>query len=61
MKRNRLTSNVPLRLNIFVKVGFNKTKPLFDNAFNITAPFADITDNLLAALSAFQNGFRRIS
>lgn len=42
---NTLTGRMPLRLNVFMEVGFDEAKPLLDAAFDISAAFANIAEN----------------
>lgn len=47
-ENNLLTGNIPLRLDILVKVRFHECEPLLDAAFDVPASLADVTEDLLA-------------
>lgn len=39
----KLTSNIPLRLHIFVVVGLDKAEPLLDATFDVSAALSHVT------------------
>lgn len=61
MNSRSLTSNIPLRLDVFVEVWLDKAKPLLDAALDISTSLTDVAKDFLAAQVRYKRHGRMIS
>lgn len=50
-----LTGDIPLRLDVFVEVGLDKTEPLLNATFDISTTLAYIAEDLVAPAISHSN------